>query len=144
MSYDCRRIPSEFFLSISVIFWKNSRIVRIRTFMTEGFIGFTTTLKNTEIISLEFDTQTFNLRARMQSCSIRLQDSLITNIFESNQYQYLAEKFSKENKPLRPFLSVGLIRHVQPSSDLIKLTKGLFGSFQEYIQITYSSKWNIN
>ena len=81
--------------------------MRIRTFMTEGFIGFTTTLKNTEIISLEFDTQTFNLKARMQSCSIRLQDSLITNIFESNQYQYLAEKFSKENKPLRPFLSVG-------------------------------------
>ena len=81
--------------------------MRIRTFMTEGFIGFTTTLEDTEIISLQFDTQNFNLRARMQSCSIRLQDSLITNIFESNQYQYLAEKFSKANKPLRPLLSVG-------------------------------------
>ena len=71
--------------------------------------------------------KSFKLQVKIQSHPIRMQDSLIINISQSNQwrsYIFCREIVFKERKPLRLLLLVGFHQHFLPSLNLLRSAMG--------------------
>ena len=100
--------------------------------------------KETEVLSSQFNTQSFNLQAKMESHVIRLQDSLIVDTRRNSHS--VSQIFCREigpNKRKR-------VRYTTTFSwtwlvlNLMRPARGLFGSFVVYNQMEYTSKWKIS
>ena len=99
------------------------------------------------MVSSQFNAQIFNLRSKLCICC-----NQTTRLFE---YQYLLKQsidvllFLQRNgqpgiKSWDYCFYLGMVRHVQPSVNLSRPARGVFGSFEWYSQINCSSQWNIS